>query len=85
MTPSALSILMTTFAEGRERNMALGIWGAVGASGGTVGVLLGGVLTDTVGWEWIFVLNVPVGVAVSPPRRPSSRRGARRRGPGAST
>ena len=64
MTPAALSILMTTFAEGRERNTALGIWGAVGASGGTVGVLLGGVFTDTIGWEWIFLLNVPVGLAV---------------------
>ena len=64
MTPAALSILMTTFAEGAERNNALGIWGAVGASGGTVGVLLGGVLTDTIGWEWIFFLNVPVGLAV---------------------
>ena len=64
MTPAALSILMTTFAEGRERNTALGVWGAVGASGGTVGVLLGGVFTDTIGWEWIFLLNVPVGLAV---------------------
>jgi EmrB/QacA subfamily drug resistance transporter len=64
MTPAALSILMTTFREGAERNAALGVWGAVGASGGTVGVLLGGVLTDTIGWEWIFYLNVPVAVAV---------------------
>jgi EmrB/QacA subfamily drug resistance transporter len=65
MTPAALSILMTTFREGKERNLALGIWGAVGASGGTVGVLLGGILTDTIGWEWIFFLNVPVGLAVA--------------------
>jgi EmrB/QacA subfamily drug resistance transporter len=64
MTPAALSILMTTFREGAERNTALGIWGAVGASGGTVGVLLGGILTDTIGWEWIFFLNVPVGLGV---------------------
>ena len=64
MTPAALSILMTTFREGAERNTALGVWGAVGASGGTVGVLLGGVLTDTIGWEWIFFLNVPVALAV---------------------
>ena len=64
MTPAALSILMTTFEEGPERNKALGIWGAVGASGGTVGVLLGGVFTDTIGWEWIFLLNVPVGLTV---------------------
>ena len=64
MTPAALSILMTTFREGAERNTALGIWGAVGASGGTAGVLLGGILTDLAGWEWIFFLNVPVGIAV---------------------
>jgi EmrB/QacA subfamily drug resistance transporter len=64
MTPAALSILMTTFREGAERNVALGVWGAVGASGGTVGVLLGGILTDTIGWEWIFFLNVPVALAV---------------------
>jgi EmrB/QacA subfamily drug resistance transporter len=64
MTPAALSILMTTFTEGAERNTALGVWGAVGASGGTVGLLLGGVLADTVGWEWIFFVNVPVGLAV---------------------
>jgi EmrB/QacA subfamily drug resistance transporter len=64
MTPAALSILMTTFPEGAERNKALGIWGAVGASGGTIGLLVGGVLTETVGWEWLFFLNVPVGVVV---------------------
>jgi EmrB/QacA subfamily drug resistance transporter len=64
MTPAALSILMTTFREGAERNTALGIWGATGASGGTIGVLLGGILTDTIGWEWIFFLNVPIGLAV---------------------
>jgi EmrB/QacA subfamily drug resistance transporter len=64
MTPAALSILMTTFPEGAERNKALGAWGAVGASGGTIGLLIGGILTQTIGWEWIFLLNVPVGVAV---------------------
>jgi EmrB/QacA subfamily drug resistance transporter len=64
MTPAALSILMTTFREGAERNKALGAWGAVGASGGTIGLLVGGVLTETVGWEWIFFLNVPVGAVV---------------------
>jgi EmrB/QacA subfamily drug resistance transporter len=64
MTPAALSILMTTFPEGAERNKALGAWGAVGASGGTIGLLVGGVLTETVGWEWIFFLNVPVGTVV---------------------
>jgi len=64
MSPAALSILTTTFQEGRERNKALGIWGAVAGSGGAVGVLLGGVLTSAFSWPWIFFVNVPVGVAV---------------------
>ena len=64
MTPAALSILMTTFREGAERNKALGIWGAVGASGGTIGLLVGGVIAETIGWEWIFFLNAPVGAVV---------------------
>jgi EmrB/QacA subfamily drug resistance transporter len=58
-----LSIISTTFAEGDERNKALGAWGAVGAFGAVAGVLLGGVLTDLLSWEWIFFVNVPVGVA----------------------
>ena len=62
ITPAALSILMTTFAEGKERNTALGAWGAVGAFGAVAGVLLGGVLTDWLSWEWIFYVNVPVGI-----------------------
>ena len=68
---------MTTFREGAERNKALGAWGAVGASGGTIGLLLGGVLTETVGWEWIFLLNVPVGARRhrAQPRACSTRRG----------
>jgi EmrB/QacA subfamily drug resistance transporter len=61
ITPSALSIVMTTFEEGSERNKALGIWGALGGSGAAVGVLAGGVLTKYLGWEWIFYVNVPVG------------------------
>src|SRR4026208_480081 len=60
--PSALSILTTTFHEGRDRNIALGAWGAVGGFGAAAGVLLGGVLTDALSWEWIFFVNVPVGV-----------------------
>ena len=63
ITPAALSILSTTFPEGRERNIALGAWGAVGGFGAVAGVLLGGILTDALSWEWIFFVNVPVGVA----------------------
>jgi EmrB/QacA subfamily drug resistance transporter len=62
ITPAALSILSTTFIEGRERNIALGAWGAVGGFGAAAGVLLGGVLTDALSWEWIFFVNIPVGV-----------------------
>ena len=64
LAPAALSILMTTFAEGRERNRALGIWGAASGSGGAAGVLLGGLLTSYLGWSWVFFINVPVGIAV---------------------
>ncbi len=63
ISPAALSILSTTFQEGRERNIALGVWGAVGGFGAAAGVLLGGVLTDALSWEWIFFVNVPVGIA----------------------
>src|SRR6476660_6847320 len=64
LSPAALSILTTTFREGRERNLALGIWGAASGSGGAAGVLLGGALTSSLGWSWIFFINVPVGIAV---------------------
>ena len=64
LSPAALSIISTTFAEGSERNKALGIWGAMGGSGAAVGVLMGGVLTKWLGWEWIFFVNIPVGVTV---------------------
>jgi EmrB/QacA subfamily drug resistance transporter len=64
VTPAALSIISTTFTEGSERNKALGAWGAVGGSGAAAGVLFGGILTKYLGWEWIFWVNVPVGVSV---------------------
>src|SRR5262249_13415700 len=64
ISPAALSILITTFEEGPDRNKALGIWGAIAGIGGAAGVLLGGILTDLLSWEWIFFINVPVGALV---------------------
>ena len=63
LAPAALSLLMTTFSEGRDRNLALGIYGAASGSGAAAGVLMGGVLTSYLSWSWIFFVNVPVGVA----------------------
>ena len=62
IAPAALSILMTTFSEGKERNIALGVWGAVGGFGAAAGVLMGGIFTDALSWEWIFLINLPVGL-----------------------
>jgi EmrB/QacA subfamily drug resistance transporter len=62
MTPTALSIVSTTFPDGAERNKALGIWGMNGAFGATAGYLIGGLLVDGPGWEWIFFINIPVGL-----------------------
>ncbi len=64
VAPAALAILVGTFAEGAERNKALGIFGAVGGSAASVGVVLSGVLTTGPGWEWIFYINVPIGLAM---------------------
>ena len=65
LSPAALSIITTTFAEGAERNRALGVWGAVAGSGGAAGVLFGGLLTEYAGWEWVLFVNVPIGIAVA--------------------
>jgi EmrB/QacA subfamily drug resistance transporter len=64
LSPAALSILTTMFAEGRDRNLALGIWGAASGSGAAAGVLLGGALTSAFNWSWIFFINVPAGLIV---------------------
>jgi EmrB/QacA subfamily drug resistance transporter len=63
VSPAALSIITTTFAEGEERAKALGVWSAIAAGGAAFGLLLGGVLTDLLAWEWIFFVNVPIGIA----------------------
>jgi EmrB/QacA subfamily drug resistance transporter len=65
VSPAALSIITTTFAEGEDRTKALGVWSAIAAGGGAFGLLLGGVLTDSLSWEWIFFVNVPIGIATA--------------------
>ena len=65
ISPSALSIITNLFTDGAERNKALGVWGAVAGSGGAAGVLLGGILTDGLGWEWVLWINVPVATIVA--------------------
>ena len=82
MTPSALSLISTTFPEGSERNKALGIWGMNGGLGATAGWLIGGPLVDGPGWEWIFFINIPAGLvalALSPVLLRESRGAVRRR------
>jgi EmrB/QacA subfamily drug resistance transporter len=76
ISPSALSIITTTFSDGAERNKALGAWGAVAGLGGAAGVLFGGILTDGLGWEWVLWINVPVALvvaALTPPLVAESR------------
>jgi EmrB/QacA subfamily drug resistance transporter len=76
LSPAALSLVTVLFAEGSERNKAMGVWGAVAGSGGAVGVLLGGMLTQWAGWEWVLFVNVPIGIAaamLAPRLLPESR------------
>jgi EmrB/QacA subfamily drug resistance transporter len=81
ISPAALSLVTTMFSEGAERNKALGVWGAVAGSGGAAGVLLGGVLTEYAGWEWVLFVNVPIGLlaAFAAPRLLPESRDDRRR------
>src|SRR5262249_62432489 len=64
MAPTALSLVMAVFPDGAERNKALGIWGGIGGIGATAGLLIGGPVTGSLGWQWVFFINVPVGLAV---------------------
>jgi EmrB/QacA subfamily drug resistance transporter len=76
VSPAALSIILTTFAEGRERNRALAVWGAIAGAGGAVGLLLGGVIVQVLSWRWVFFVNVPIGamvLALAPRIVPESR------------
>jgi EmrB/QacA subfamily drug resistance transporter len=81
LSPAALSLVTVMFTEGAERNKAMGVWGAVAGSGGAAGVLLGGILTEYAGWEWVLWVNVPIGIAaaaIAPRLLPESRnQGAR--------
>ena len=77
LSPAALALLTVIFPAGRERNIALGVWGGLAAIGGTLGVVAGGVLVDSAGWEWIFFVNIPVallGLIATPRLVPESRR-----------
>jgi EmrB/QacA subfamily drug resistance transporter len=83
VSPAALSIILTTFAEGTERNRALAVWGAIAGVGGAIGLLLGGVLVEVATWRWVFFINVPIGAAVlalTPRIVPESRAEVRSRG-----
>ena len=76
VSPAALSIILTTFAEGSERNRALAVWGAISGAGGAVGLLLGGLIVEALSWRWVFFINVPIGavvLALAPRIVPESR------------
>ena len=85
LSPAALSLVTTMFTEGAERNKALGVWGAVAGSGGAAGVLLGGVLTEYAGWEWVLFVNVPIGLAAAVARPAPAAREPQRRARATST
>jgi EmrB/QacA subfamily drug resistance transporter len=83
VSPAALSIILTTFSEGHERNRALAVWGAIAGAGGAVGLLLGGVLVQALSWRWVFFINVPIGatvLALAPRVIPESRASGATRG-----
>src|SRR4051794_35529939 len=83
VSPAALSIILTTFAEGSERNRAVAVWGAIAGAGGAIGLLLGGVMVEALSWRWVFFINVPIGavlVALAPRIVPESRSDAGARG-----
>jgi EmrB/QacA subfamily drug resistance transporter len=83
VSPAALSIILTTFAEGHERNRALAVWGAIAGAGGAVGLLLGGLLVQALSWRWVFFINVPFGatvLALAPRVVPESRASGTNRG-----
>ena len=76
VSPAALSLILTTFAEGPDRNRALAVWGAIAGAGGAIGLLLGGLIVEVLSWRWVFFVNVPIGavvLALAPRIVPESR------------